>query len=103
MAVVGGPIVMRLVRSEIGDVAIRRAWHKPDAIPSEVVRVHKESIRVKNWGQALLAMVCLLSVQSCLYRAALFVNYLLCVAESSTEPFWRSSKVPHEVQHVILR
>eukprot|EP01083_Nonionella_stella_P018882 52517_1 len=52
----GGPIIMRLVKSEIGDVAIRRAWHDPDAIPSEVVTAHKQCLKVKNWGKALLEM-----------------------------------------------
>jgi len=34
---------MRLVRSEIGDVAIRRAWHDPDSVPPEVIQNHKHT------------------------------------------------------------
>jgi len=50
----GKSIVRELVRSEVGEVAIRRAWH--DTIPDDVLANYKALLQVPNWHEALMEM-----------------------------------------------
>jgi len=52
----GKAVVQQLVRSEIGEVAIRRAWHNVKKIPDDVINNYKNTLRAKNWHEALVEM-----------------------------------------------
>lgn len=52
----GKQVVLQLVRSEIGEVAIRRAWYDPQNIPAHVLQRYKNLLRVRNWNEALTEM-----------------------------------------------
>lgn len=52
----GKQVVLQLVRSEIGEVAIRRAWYEPHNIPPHVLQRYKNLLRVRNWNEALTEM-----------------------------------------------
>lgn len=52
----GKSLVRQLVRSEIGEVAIRRAWYNPSSIPKEVMANYKNTSLIKNWHEALVEM-----------------------------------------------
>jgi len=46
-----------LVRTEIGEVALRRAWHDPDNIPDDIIANYKRTVRVVGWHEALMELV----------------------------------------------
>eukprot|EP00455_Lapot_gusevi_P028238 TRINITY_DN3003_c0_g1_i1.p1 TRINITY_DN3003_c0_g1~~TRINITY_DN3003_c0_g1_i1.p1 ORF type:complete len:515 (+),score=51.30 TRINITY_DN3003_c0_g1_i1:70-1614(+) len=52
----GKSLVSQLIRSEIGEFAIRRAWFDATAIPQEVFQNYQQLIRLQNWDEALLEM-----------------------------------------------
>jgi len=52
----GKPIILSLVRSEIGQVTLHQAWHNPSSIPSEVIYSYKQVLKLKNWNESLLEM-----------------------------------------------
>jgi len=45
------------VRTEIGEVALRRAWHDPDNIPDDIIANYKRTVRVVGWHEALMELV----------------------------------------------
>merc|ERR1719273_1611378 len=52
----GKPIILSLVRSEIGQVTLHQAWHEPSNIPWSVIRCYKEVLKLKHWNESLLEM-----------------------------------------------
>jgi len=52
----GRSMVHQLLRSEVGDVALRRSWFRPSAIPPEVVALNKAFARLPHWHAAFLVM-----------------------------------------------
>jgi pimeloyl-ACP methyl ester carboxylesterase len=55
----GREIVRQLVRSELGEVALRRSWHHPKEIPQDVYDNYKKMLMVTNWQDALMEMAAL--------------------------------------------
>ena len=54
--VIGKPIILSLVRSEIGQVTLFRAWHDPNSVPSHIVHAYKQVLKLKNWNESLIQM-----------------------------------------------
>eukprot|EP00484_Ammonia_sp_Unknown_P022764 CAMPEP_0197030374 /NCGR_PEP_ID=MMETSP1384-20130603/9623_1 /TAXON_ID=29189 /ORGANISM="Ammonia sp." /LENGTH=610 /DNA_ID=CAMNT_0042459705 /DNA_START=614 /DNA_END=2446 /DNA_ORIENTATION=+ len=52
----GKPIILSLVRSEIGQVTLHQAWHNPSCIPTSVIHSYKQVLKLKNWNESLLEM-----------------------------------------------
>ncbi|GLI60602.1 hypothetical protein VaNZ11_002775 [Volvox africanus] len=50
----GRSILRPLLRSEVGEVANRRAWHNTDKLTSEVLELYKTPLRVEGWDAALI-------------------------------------------------
>ncbi|KAK9836382.1 hypothetical protein WJX74_000036 [Apatococcus lobatus] len=50
----GRRVLRPLLRSEIGDVSNRRAWHNPSKVTNEVRELYKAPLRVQNWDHALV-------------------------------------------------
>jgi len=55
----GRTMVQQLLRSEMGDVALRRAWHRPSAIPPAVLAQHRAFSSLPHWHEAYTAMATL--------------------------------------------
>jgi pimeloyl-ACP methyl ester carboxylesterase len=50
-----GKAIMRpLLRTEIGEVSNRRAWHNTDKLTAEVLQLYKVPLRVHGWDAALV-------------------------------------------------
>jgi len=49
----GRQMLRPLLRSEIGEVAIRRAWHDQQKLSREVLETYKTSLHVEGWDRAL--------------------------------------------------
>jgi hypothetical protein len=65
----GKGIVRQLIRSELGEVAIRRAWHNQYAIPESVIENYKKIALCLNWHEGSLSVsVVLLLFFSALLR-----------------------------------
>jgi hypothetical protein len=43
-----------LLRSEVGEVSNRRAWHEPAKLTAEVLEHYKRPLRARNWDAALV-------------------------------------------------
>lgn len=43
-----------LLRSEVGEVSNRRAWHEPAKLTAEVLDHYKRPLRARNWDAALV-------------------------------------------------
>lgn len=43
-----------LLRSEVGEVSNRRAWHEPTRLTAEVLEHYKRPLRARNWDAALV-------------------------------------------------
>ena len=43
-----------LLRSEVGEVSNRRAWHEPALLTAEVLEHYKRPLRARNWDAALV-------------------------------------------------
>jgi len=52
----GKPIILSLVRSEIGQVTLHRAWHDPNSVPAHIISAYKQVLKLKNWNESLLRM-----------------------------------------------
>lgn len=50
----GRPILRSLMRSEVGEVANRRAWYQPDRLTPEILELYKAPLRVEDWDVALM-------------------------------------------------
>ncbi|KAG2496113.1 hypothetical protein HYH03_005716 [Edaphochlamys debaryana] len=50
----GRSILRPLLRTEVGEVANRRAWHNTDKLTSEVLELYKTPLRVEGWDAALI-------------------------------------------------
>ncbi|KAJ9523573.1 hypothetical protein QJQ45_007254 [Haematococcus lacustris] len=50
----GRTILRPLLRSEIGEVANRRAWHKAHKLTPEVLELYKAPLRVEGWCESLI-------------------------------------------------
>ncbi|KXZ55263.1 hypothetical protein GPECTOR_3g400 [Gonium pectorale] len=50
----GRSILRPLLRTEVGEVANRRAWHNTDKLTSEVMELYKTPLRVEGWDAALI-------------------------------------------------
>ncbi|MEW5319945.1 MAG: hypothetical protein WDW38_011055 [Sanguina aurantia] len=50
----GRSILRPLLRTEIGEVANRRAWHDTVKLTSEVLELYKAPLRVEGWDSALI-------------------------------------------------
>jgi pimeloyl-ACP methyl ester carboxylesterase len=50
----GKAILRPLLRTEIGEVANRRAWHNTDKLTPEVLQLYKAPLRVHGWDAALV-------------------------------------------------
>jgi len=53
---IGKEMAMQLVRSEIGEVAIKRAWFVPKNIPKDVLQNYKKIHSTQNWQESLYEM-----------------------------------------------
>ena len=62
----GRRILRPLLRSEIGEVANRRAWFDVSKLTPEVLQLYKQPLKVQGWDLALLEV-------SLLRRMAVFV------------------------------
>lgn len=51
---VGRRILRRLLRTEIGEVANKRAWHDSDRLTPETLRLYKAPLRVQGWEAGLV-------------------------------------------------
>ncbi|ETO16912.1 hydrolase, alpha/beta fold family protein [Reticulomyxa filosa] len=63
----GKPVIMQLVRSEIGyfflkkkkkkrQVTLHQAWHDPSQVPSEVLASYRTVLQLKHWDDGLVEM-----------------------------------------------
>ncbi len=52
----GKTLVLQLVRSEIGEVAIRRAWYDHRVIPHDVMDHYQRIVRCHHWHEAIIEM-----------------------------------------------
>ncbi|PNH07831.1 hypothetical protein TSOC_005683, partial [Tetrabaena socialis] len=50
----GRSILRPLLRTEVGEVANRRAWHNSDKLTSEVLELYKTPLRVEGWDRSLM-------------------------------------------------
>ncbi|GFR39649.1 hypothetical protein Agub_g115 [Astrephomene gubernaculifera] len=50
----GRAILRPLLRTEVGEIANRRAWHNADKLTSEVLEMYKTPLRVEGWDTALV-------------------------------------------------
>lgn len=50
----GRSILRPLLRTEVGEIANRRAWHNTDKLTSEVLELYKTPLRVEGWDAALI-------------------------------------------------
>jgi hypothetical protein len=50
----GKGIMRPLLRTEIGEVSNRRAWHNTDKLTAEVLQLYKVPLRVHGWDAALV-------------------------------------------------
>ena len=46
---------MQLIRSEIGNVWLHRAWHSIDNVPKNTLNAYRASIKTNHWEQSILA------------------------------------------------
>jgi hypothetical protein len=51
---VGRRILRRLLRSEIGEVANKRAWYDSQGLTPEILRLYKAPLRVEGWEAGLV-------------------------------------------------
>jgi hypothetical protein len=49
----GRKILRPLLRSEIGVVSNRRAWHDSSKLTQDVLEAYQRPLRVQNWDTAL--------------------------------------------------
>eukprot|EP01084_Bolivina_argentea_P035863 66406_1 len=49
----GKPIILSLVRSEIGQVTLHQAWHSPSDISSNIIESYRSVLKLKNWEPAI--------------------------------------------------
>ncbi|MES1914275.1 MAG: hypothetical protein MHM6MM_006367 [Cercozoa sp. M6MM] len=49
----GRPLIAQLVRSDLGDVTLRRAFYDPAEMPARVRRQYKAALRLPEWEKAL--------------------------------------------------
>ncbi|KAI8468324.1 MAG: hypothetical protein J3K34DRAFT_523032 [Monoraphidium minutum] len=54
-AKLGRAMLRPLLRSEIGEVANRRAWHRPERCTRQVLDLYRRPLRAEGWDAALLA------------------------------------------------
>mmetsp|Transcript_18106 Transcript_18106/g.38963 ORF Transcript_18106/g.38963 Transcript_18106/m.38963 type:complete len:770 (+) Transcript_18106:366-2675(+) len=50
----GRSILRPLLRTEVGEVANRRAWHNTDKLTQDVLELYKAPLRVEGWDAALI-------------------------------------------------
>lgn len=50
----GRSMLRPLLRTEIGEVSNRRAWHNADKLTKEVLELYKAPLKVEGWDKALL-------------------------------------------------
>merc|ERR1712012_375037 len=50
------PIVLNLIKSEIGQFTMRRAWHDPDSISRRTFASYKAPLSLPNWESSLVEM-----------------------------------------------
>ncbi|GLC59570.1 hypothetical protein PLESTB_001501500 [Pleodorina starrii] len=50
----GRSILRPLLRTEVGEVANRRAWHNTDKLTAEVLELYKKPLKVEGWDAALI-------------------------------------------------
>ncbi|KAG2448528.1 hypothetical protein HYH02_006419 [Chlamydomonas schloesseri] len=50
----GRSILRPLLRTEVGEIANRRAWHNTDKLTTEVLELYKTPLRVEGWDAALI-------------------------------------------------
>ncbi len=53
----GREMVRQLVKTEIGEVALRRSWFNTSNIPEEVISNYKQTLKIRDWDEALMEMV----------------------------------------------
>ena len=70
----GRRILRPLLRSEVGEVANRRAWFDVTKLTPEVLQLYKQPLKVQGWDLALLEVsTVLLLLQAYVNRACLSV------------------------------
>jgi hypothetical protein len=52
----GKQLVLQLLRTEVGEVAIRRSWFEPKNIPADVLLNFKRVMKLPRWHEALMEM-----------------------------------------------
>lgn len=52
----GRQVIIQLVRSELGSVALQRAWYDPTSVPSEVIDRYRSALQVPSWSDSLWEM-----------------------------------------------
>jgi len=50
----GKSVVEQLVRTDFGEMVLRRAWRHPKLIPADIITLHKRVMRLPNWHEAML-------------------------------------------------
>jgi pimeloyl-ACP methyl ester carboxylesterase len=58
----GNLIVRQLVRSEMGEVALKRAWYNSNAVPAEVIANYQRNLAVKHNMESLIEIAAAASV-----------------------------------------
>merc|ERR1719195_147110 len=49
-------VIVNLIRSEISQFTLRRAWHDPESIPSQVFANYRAPLSMPNWEDSLVEM-----------------------------------------------
>lgn len=52
----GKNIVTNLVRTEMGELVLRRSYHNKKRLTEDVLRTYKKLLKVRNWDEALVEM-----------------------------------------------
>jgi len=58
-------MISQLLRSEIGEVLLRRAWYDSKHVPEHIMNKYKQIMTIKNWHESLFEMMVWLFV--CVY------------------------------------
>jgi pimeloyl-ACP methyl ester carboxylesterase len=52
----GRAVIIQLVKSELGQVAIQRAWYDPSSVSQEIQERYQAALRVPKWSESLWEM-----------------------------------------------
>lgn len=107
----GSALIRPLLRSELGDVANRRAWYSAERLTPEVIELYRTPLRVQGWDVALMETVRLTREQSlgdvgeglaATAAAASRPVMLLTAAQDVLVPPAKAEKVASGIPHAQL-